>query len=66
MIQLALRSSIQADVPFAATRSARIDGQGDGRDHQLESGQEHARPEHDEQHEPRTATHRRECSRAAL
>ena len=26
MIQLALRSSIQADVPFGATRSARIDG----------------------------------------
>ena len=26
MIQLALRSSIQAEVPFASTRSARIDG----------------------------------------
>ena len=37
--------------------------QGDGRDHQLEAGQEHARPEHDEQHEGRPAIHAAECRR---
>ena len=36
--------------------------QRDGRDHELEAGQEHARPDHGEQHVRRTAVHPRECS----
>ena len=37
--------------------------QGDGRDHQLEAGQEHAGPEDGEQHERGPASMARECSR---
>ena len=57
MIQLALRSSTQADVPSGVDEVGQDRRQRDGRDHQLEPGQEHARPEHGEQHERRTAIH---------
>ena len=50
MIQLALRSSAHAD-PVAVGEIGEDRRQGDGRDHQLEAGQEHAGPEDGEQHE---------------
>ena len=43
-------------------RSRRIDGQGDGGDHELEAGEEHADPEHDEEDHRVTAGHPPECS----
>ena len=38
-------------------------GQRDGRDHELEAGQEHARPDDGEQHIRRSASHEPECRR---
>ena len=61
MIQLALRSSIQAECPSRVGEVGEDRRQGDRRDHQLEPGQEHADPDDGEQHERRTAVHRREC-----
>ena len=57
MIQLALRSSIQAELPLASARSGQDRRQRDGRDHELEPGEEHAGPEHGKQHDRRAAVH---------
>ena len=65
MIQLALRSSIQADVPFGVDEVGQDRRQRDGRDHQLEPGEEHPGPEHGEQRERRSGDPWRECIGAA-
>ena len=64
MIQLALRSSIQADPPFGSAEVGQDRRQGDRRDHQLEAGQEDADPDDGEQHVRRAAVHAGECSLA--
>ena len=51
MIQLALRSSTQADARSTVGEVREDLRQGDGRDHELEAGQEHAGAEDGEQHE---------------
>ena len=63
MIQLALRSSIQADVPFAATRSARIDGRATAVIMSSSPARNTPVPNTTSSTNPRTGTHRRECSR---
>ena len=62
MIQLALRSSIQAEPPFGVGQVGQDRRQRDRRDHELQAGQEHARPDDGEQHERRAAVHAAECS----
>ena len=62
MIQVALRSSIQAEPPRIG-QVVEDRRQRDRRDHQLQAGQEHAGPEHGEQHERGAAVHGRECKR---
>ena len=57
MIQLALRSSIQAEVPSASTRSARIDGSATAVIISSRPGEEDPGPEHREQRVRRTAVH---------
>ena len=44
MIQLALRSSIQAEPPVGIGQVGQDRRQGDGRDQELQPGQEDARP----------------------
>ena len=61
MIQLALRSSTQADARRRIGEVRQDRGQRDGRDHQLEAGQEHAGAEDGEQHERGAAIHPGEC-----
>ena len=63
MIQLALRSSIQAEVPLRVGQVVEDRRQRDGRDQQLHAGEEDPGPEDGEQHERGPAIHRPECSR---
>ena len=57
MIQLALRSSIQAVPPFGAAEVGQDRRQRHRRDHQLEPGQEDTDPDDGEQHVRRAAVH---------
>ena len=59
MIQLALRSSVQRGRAVGVDEVGEDGRQRDGRDHQLEAGEEHARAEDGEQHEAGPAVHRR-------
>ena len=64
MIQLALRSSTQAESPFGVDEIGQDRRQRDGRDHQLEAGEEHACAEHGEQRRARSGgSMARECNR---
>ena len=57
MIQLALRSSIQAERAGRVGEVGQDGRQRDRRDHQLEPGQEDAGPEHDQEHDRRASVH---------